>query len=108
MLRQMLPLSAVDALPQGLRLVVIDASSIQAPGPRALIIASILRWTWCPCGFCSRYWSAMSTRVKHSNISPWLQGMVLADRGYAQCQGMRVADRAGPSSSYGSIPLAWS
>jgi hypothetical protein len=32
MLRRMLPLSAVDTLPQGRRFVVIDASSIQAPG----------------------------------------------------------------------------
>src|SRR3989475_8412671 len=34
MLRRMLPLSAVDTLPQGLRFVVIDASSIQAPGAK--------------------------------------------------------------------------
>jgi hypothetical protein len=32
MLRQMLPLSPVDTLPTGLRFVVIDASSMQAPG----------------------------------------------------------------------------
>jgi hypothetical protein len=32
MLRQMLPRSPVDTRPTGLRLVVIDASSIQAPG----------------------------------------------------------------------------
>src|SRR5262244_777629 len=32
MLRRMLPLSAVDTLPQGRRFVVIDASSIQGPG----------------------------------------------------------------------------
>src|SRR5262249_4655833 len=32
MLRRMLPLSAVDTLPPGRRFVVIDASSIQAPG----------------------------------------------------------------------------
>src|SRR5499433_3091322 len=32
MLRRMLPLSAVDTLPAGRRFVVIDASSMQAPG----------------------------------------------------------------------------
>ena len=32
MLRRMLPLSAVAPLPQGRRCVVIDASSMQAPG----------------------------------------------------------------------------
>src|SRR2546428_4819858 len=35
LLRQMLPLSAVDTLPKGLRFVVIAASSLQAPGPQA-------------------------------------------------------------------------
>jgi len=34
MLRRMLPLSAVDTLPQGRRFVVIDASSMQAPGAK--------------------------------------------------------------------------
>src|SRR6266487_2940220 len=32
LLRRMLPLSPVETLPQGLRFVVIDASSMQAPG----------------------------------------------------------------------------
>jgi hypothetical protein len=34
LLRQMLPMSAVATLPQGLRFVVIDASCIQAPGAK--------------------------------------------------------------------------
>src|SRR5919201_6559401 len=37
MLRRMLPMSAVAAMPEGLRFVVIDASSVQAPGATGIV-----------------------------------------------------------------------
>jgi hypothetical protein len=43
--RRMLPMPPVDTLPQGRRFVVIDASSMQAPGAQAPTIACLSRWT---------------------------------------------------------------
>ena len=94
--------------PKGCALWLSTLAVFKPQGPRALIIASILRWTSCPCSF-SRCWSAMSIRVKHSNISPWLQGMWSW-----QTEAMPSARACvwrlsrGPRSSYGSIPSVWS
>ena len=108
MLRQMLPLSAVDALPQGLRLVVIDASSIQAPGAKGTDHRLHIAMDLVSLQFLEVLVSDVHTgeTLKHFPLAPG--DVVLADRGYAQCQGMRVAIEQGASSSYGSIPLAWS
>ena len=108
MLRQMLPLSAVDALPQGLRLVVIDASSIQAPGAKGTDHRLHIAMDLVSRSF-SAYWSAMSTRVKHSNISPASRGMwSWQTAAMPSAKACVWRSSRGPSSSYGSIPLAWS
>src|SRR5262247_4781671 len=91
MLRRMLPLSAVDSLPQGRRCVVIDASSMQAPGATGtdhrLHIALDL-------------WSLQFLEVvvsdghtgetlQHFTLAPG--DVAVADRGSAQCQGLHAA-----------------
>jgi hypothetical protein len=95
MLRQMLPLSAVDALPQGLRLVVIDASSIQAPGAKGTDHRLHIAMDLVSLQFLEVLVSDVHTgeTLKHFPLAPG--DVVLADRGYAQCQGMRVAIEQG-------------
>ena len=75
--------------------------------PLAPTIASISRWTCCPCSF-SRCWSAMPARrnAQHCSLAPG--DVAVADRGYAQCQGMRAAVQQGAESSYDFIPSVWS
>ena len=95
MLRRMLPMSAVDTLPTGLRFVVIDASSIQAPGAKGtdhrLHIAMDLLSLPCIEVLVSDVHTGET--LKHFTLAPG--NVVLADRGYAQCQGMRAAVQQG-------------
>ena len=95
MLRRMLPLSAVDTLPQGLRFVVIDASSIQAPGAKGTDHRLHLAMDFVSLQFLEVLVSDVHTgeTLKHFTLAPG--DVVLADRGYAQCQGMRVAIEQG-------------
>ena len=95
MLRRMLPLSAVETLPQGLRFVGIDASSIQAPGAKGTdhrlhLAMDLVSWQ------CLEVLvSAVHTGepLKHCTLAPG--DGVLAARGYAQCQGMHGAIKQG-------------
>ena len=73
-LRRMLPLAQGDTLPAGRRFVVIDASSIQAPGAtgtnhRLHIAMDLLSLQFL------EVLAAMSTPAKHSSILPWRQAM---------------------------------
>src|SRR5262247_4111069 len=95
MLRRMLSLSPVDTLPTGLRFVVIDASSIQAPGATGTDYRLHLAMDLVSLQFLAVLVSDVHTgeTLKHFTLAPG--DVVLADRGYAQCQGMRVAIEQG-------------
>src|SRR5215831_10891359 len=91
LLRRMLPLAQGDTLPAGRRFVVIDASSLQAPGATGtdhrLHIALDL-WSL---QFLEVFVSDVHTgeTLKHFTLAPG--DVAVADRGYAQCQGMQAA-----------------
>jgi hypothetical protein len=91
LLRRMLPLAQGDPLPAGRRFVVIDASSKQAPGAtgtdQRLHIALDL-WSL---QFLEVLVSDVHTGepLKHWTLAPG--DVAVADRGYAQCQGMQAA-----------------
>ena len=95
MLRRMLPLSAVETLPAGRRFVVIDASSIQAPGAKGtdqrLPIALDLR-TW---QFLEVLVSEVHTGETRKHFPLGAGDVAVADRGYAHAQGMREAVKRG-------------
>ena len=95
MLRRMLPLSAVESLPQGLRFVVIDASSIQAPGATGTDHRLHIAMDLLSLQFIEVLVSDVHTgeTLKHFTLAP--SDVVLADRGYAQCQGMSAAVQQG-------------
>jgi Transposase DDE domain len=95
MRRRMLPLSAVDTLPQGLRFVVIDASSIQAPGATGTDHRLHIAMDLLSLQFIEVLVSDVHTgeTLKHFTLAP--SDVVLADRGYAQCQGMSAAVQQG-------------
>ena len=88
LLRQMLPMSAVETLPQGLRFVVIDGSSIQAPGAKGtdhrLHIAMDLRTLQ----FVEVLVSDVHTGETLKHFTLGAGDVALADRGYAQAQGL--------------------
>jgi Transposase DDE domain len=95
MLRRMLPLSPVGTLPAGLRFVVIDASSIQAPGAtgtdhRLHIVMDLLSLQ-----FIEVLVSDVHTgeTLKHFTLAPG--DVAVADRGYAHCPGMSTAVKQG-------------
>lgn len=95
MLRRMLPLSPVGTLPAGSRFVVIDGSSMQAPGATGtdhrLHLAMDLVSLQCVEVLVSDVHTGET--LKHC---PWAPGDVaVADRGYAHCQGMRAAVKQG-------------
>src|SRR6516165_6480083 len=91
MLRRMLPLAQGATLPAGRRFVVIDASSMQAPGApgtdhRLHSAMDLLSLQFLE-GLVSD--SHTGETLTHFTLAPG--DVVLADRGYAQCQGMHVA-----------------
>ena len=91
MLRQMLPMAAVESLPTGRRFVVIDASSIQAPGAKGTDHRLHIAMDLLSLQFIEVLVSDVHTgeTLKHFTLAPG--DVVVADRGYAQCQGMRAA-----------------
>jgi Transposase DDE domain len=95
MLRQRLPMAAGEPLPTGRRFVVIDASSMQAPGATGtdhrLQIAMDLVSLQCLEVFVSDVHTG-ETR-KHFTLAPG--DVAVADRGYAHCQGMSAAVQQG-------------
>jgi len=95
LLRQMFPMATIESLPAGRRFVVLDASSIQAPGatgtdhrlPIAMDLVSLQ--------LLGVLVSDVHTgeTLKHFTFAPG--DIAVADRGYAQCQGMRAALQPG-------------
>src|SRR5712691_12251424 len=87
----MLPMAAVARRPEGLRFVVIDARSIQAPGAKGtdhrLHIAMDLVSLQCIEVLVSDVHTGET--LKHFTLAPG--DVAVADRGYAQCQGMSAA-----------------
>jgi hypothetical protein len=84
----MLPPAQGDTLPAGRRLVVIDASSIQAPGATGTDHRLHMAMDLLSLQFLEVLVSDVHTGAtcKHFRLGPG--DVALADRGYAQCQGM--------------------
>ena len=95
MLRRMLPRSSVSTLPAGLRFVVMDASSIQAPGATGTDHRLHIAMDLLSLQFVEVLVSDVHTgeTLKHFTLAPG--DVAVADRGYAQCQGMRAAVKQG-------------
>jgi Transposase DDE domain len=95
MLRRLLPLAAVDTLPQGRRFVVIDASSIQAPGATGTDHRLHIAMDLVSLQFLEVFVSDVHTgeTLKHFTLMPG--DVAVADRGYAHCQGMSAAIQQG-------------
>jgi hypothetical protein len=95
LLRQMLPMSAVSALPEGLRFVVIDASSVQAPGAKGIDHRLHIAMDLVSLEFIEVLVSDVHTgeTLKHFTLGPG--DVALTDRGYAQAQGMSDAVKRG-------------
>src|SRR5215475_6305484 len=95
MVRRMLPLSAVDTLPPGRRFVVIDASSIQAPGATGTDYRLHIAMDLVSLQFLEVFVSDVHTgeTLKHFTLAPG--DVAVADRGYAHCQGMSAAVQQG-------------
>ena len=91
MLRQMVPMAAVEPLPSGRRFVVIDASSLQAPGATGTDHRLHLAMDLVSLQFLEVLVSDVHTgeTLKHFTFAPG--DVAVADRGYAQCQGMHAA-----------------
>lgn len=95
MLRRMLPLSPVGTLPAGARFVVIDGSSIQAPGATGTDHRLHIAMDLVSLQFVEVLVSDVHTGETLKNF-PWAPGdVVVADRGYAHCQGMSAAVKQG-------------
>jgi len=95
MLRRMLPLAAVATLPPGRRFVVIDASSIQAPGATGTDYRLHIAMDLVALQFLEVFVSDVHTgeTLKHFTLAPG--DVAVADRGYAHCQGMSAALQQG-------------
>lgn len=95
LLRQMLPLLPVAALPKGKRFLVIDGSTVQAPGATG----TDHRLHLCMDLVSLEFVEVLVTDVhsgetlKHFALGPGV--VVVADRGYAQPQGMSAAVQQG-------------
>ena len=107
LLRRMLPMAAVESLPTGRRFVVIDASRMQAPGAKGTDHRLHIAMDVVSLQFLEVLVSDVHTgeTLKHFTLAPG--DVVLADRGYAQCQACVRRSSRGPRSSYGSIPSVW-
>jgi hypothetical protein len=90
-LRRMLPLSQGATLPAGRRFVVIDASSIQAPGAKGTDHRLHIAMDLVSLQFIEVLVSDVHTgeTLKHFTLGPG--DVAVTDRGYAQCQGMSAA-----------------
>ncbi len=95
MLGQMLPMSAVAALPEGLRFLVIDASSIQAPGAKGTDHRLHISMDLVSLEFVEVLVSDVHTgeTLKHFTLGP--RDVAVTDRGYAHAQGMSDAVKRG-------------
>jgi hypothetical protein len=91
----MLPLSAVSALPEGLRFLVIDASTVQAPGAKGIDHRLHIAMDLVSLEVIEVLISDVHTgeTLKHFTLAPG--DVAVADRGYAQVQGMSDALKRG-------------
>jgi len=91
MLRRMLPRLQEDIRPAGHRFVVIDASSIQAPGATGTDHRRHIAMDLWSLQFLEVVVSDVHTgeTLKHFTLAPG--DVAVADRGSAQCQGMHAA-----------------
>src|SRR4029434_3045361 len=91
----MLPLAAVESLPTGRRFVVIDASSMQAPGATGTDHRLHIAMDLMSLQFLEVFVSDVHTgeTLKHFTLAPG--DVAIADRGYAHCQGMSAAVQQG-------------
>src|SRR5712664_1792292 len=106
MLRRMLPLSSVGTLPAGFRFVVIDASSIQAPGATGTDHRLHIAMDLVSLQFIEVLVSDVHTgeTLKHFTLGPG--DVALTDRGYAQAPGMRDAVKRGAALSVRLNPFS--
>ena len=95
MLRRMLPMAALEPLSAGRRFVVVDASSIQAPGATGTDHRLHIAMDLVSLQFLEVLVSDvhMGETLKHFTFAPG--DIAVADRGYAQCQGMHAALQQG-------------
>src|SRR5215217_1991919 len=95
LLRQMCPMAARERLPAGRRFVVIDASSIQAPGATGTDHRLHIAMDLVSLQFLDVLVSDVHTgeTLKHFTFAPG--DVAVADRGDAQCQGMSAAIQQG-------------
>ena len=95
MLRRMLPLSPVDALPAGLRFVVIDASSIQAPGATGTDHRLHIAMDLLSLQFVEVLVTDVHTGETLKHFTLRRGDVAVTDRGDAHCQGMSEAVKQG-------------
>jgi hypothetical protein len=95
LLRQMFPMATIESLPAGRRFVVLDASSIQAPGATGTDHRLHIAMALVSLQFLEVLVSDVHTgeTLKHFTFAPG--DIAVADRGYAQCQGMNAALQQG-------------
>ena len=95
MLRRMLPLSPGTPLPAGLRFVVIDASSIQAPGATGTDHRLHIAMDLLSLQFLEVLVTDVHTGETLKHFTLRRGDVAVTDRGYAQCQGMSAAVKQG-------------
>jgi hypothetical protein len=95
MLRQMLPMATVETLPGGRRFVVIDASTIQAPGATGTDHRLHIAMDLMTLQFIAVLVSDVHTGETLKHFSLGAGNVAVADRGYAHAQGMSEAVKQG-------------
>jgi hypothetical protein len=95
MLRRMLPMATVEALPAGLRFVVIAASTIQAPGATGTDHRLHIAMDLMTLQFVEVLVSDVHTGETLKHFSLGAGDVAVADRGYAHAQGMSEAVKQG-------------
>ena len=95
MLRRMLPMAAVETLPTGRRFVVIDASTIQAPGATGTDHRLHIAMDLMTLQFVEVLVSDVHTGETLKHFALGAGDVAVADRGYAHAQGMSEAVKQG-------------
>src|SRR5215510_1943757 len=95
LLRCMLPMPAVHTLPQGRRFVVIDASSIQAPGATGTDHRLHIAMDLMALQFIEVLVSDVHTGETLKHFTLGAGDVAVADRGYAHAQGIHEAVQQG-------------
>jgi Transposase DDE domain len=95
MLRRMLPMAAVETLPAGRRFVVIDASTIQAPGATGTDHRLHIAMDLMTLQFVEVLVSDVHTGETLKHFALGAGDVAVADRGYAHAQGMSEAVQQG-------------